>query len=107
MGRTRPDQTDLRDRLEQMADWLGREDRIQRNGRVALKPKLTYSFHKEGVTTSPLFLEVVVGVLREITGNITIVESNGGSNAEGAFEDSTRDDLFTFGACFVVDPPSR
>lgn len=83
----------LADRVEDTVcrglDWINVDTIVPRNARVAIKPNLTYPFHKPGVTTSPRLLEAVVAVLRTRTRNISIVESDGGSYswpARQAFE---------------------
>jgi uncharacterized protein (DUF362 family) len=60
--------------------------RISRQTRVALKPNLTYPFHKPGVTTTPEFVRAAVRVLRDYTDHLAVVESDGGYGAWDAEE---------------------
>jgi uncharacterized protein (DUF362 family) len=59
-------------------DQSGILARISSTSRVALKPNLTYPFHKPGVTTSPAMMRATVRVLRDYTPHVAIVESDGG-----------------------------
>lgn len=59
------------------------------HSRVALKPNFTYPFYKAGVTTSPAVIEETIKIIRAITANIAVVETDGGYGAwkvEEAFE---------------------
>jgi len=53
---------------------------------VAMKPNFTYPYHKPGITTSPEVLEQTIGILRQITSRIAIVETEGGYGAWKASE---------------------
>jgi uncharacterized protein (DUF362 family) len=52
--------------------------RIADGTRVALKPNLTYPYHRPGVTTTPALLREAVKIIRERTSQIAIVETDGG-----------------------------
>ncbi len=54
---------------------------LPRGARVAVKPNLTYTIYKEGVTTSPRVIETVVDLLVREGNDVTIVESDGGYGA--------------------------
>lgn len=86
VSRIDSDQGDLDGQIEQMAGWLRLGEQIKGDTRLFLKPNLTYSICKEGVTTGPVFLEAVVRFFRGLTEDITIVESDGGSHAWSAEE---------------------
>ncbi len=60
--------------------------RVKPGARVAIKPNLTYPYHKRGVTTSPDAIRAVVEVLRERTDKIAVVETDGGYGAWRATE---------------------
>ena len=55
--------------------------RIGDGTRVAIKPNLTYPYHKAGVTTTPTLLRETVKIIRERTSRIAIVETDGGYGA--------------------------
>jgi uncharacterized protein (DUF362 family) len=54
--------------------------------RVAIKPNLTYPYHRPGITTSPAVLAATVRVLLERTRYLAIVETDGGYGAWTASE---------------------
>ena len=86
----------IQESLLEGLDWVGINNMIGSGSRVAIKPNLTYPFYKEGVTTSPNLLEILVKVLKDKTPNISIVESNGSRNAwqaETAFKGHGIDEL--------------
>ncbi len=65
-------------------DHIGWKDIVQEDARVFIKPNLTYPKHKPGATTTPGFMDMVIGILRERTKNIAIGESDGGNNSYSA-----------------------
>jgi uncharacterized protein (DUF362 family) len=80
---------DLRASLRRAMEGAGILGRVGSTTRVALKPNLTYPYHRPGVTTSPEVVREVVGILKERTDRIAIVETDGGYGAwraEAAFE---------------------
>jgi uncharacterized protein (DUF362 family) len=76
---------------------------IATNSRVALKPNLTYPYHKAGVTTSPAFIRETVKILREITPHIAIVETDGGYGAWAATESFRGHGLYDLAEEFGVE----
>jgi uncharacterized protein (DUF362 family) len=85
---------DLHKRLEEALEWLDWKSIIQRDSRVFIKPNLTNPFYKEGVTTSPVFLEALVRVLRTHCRNVAIGEGDGGYHAWKAGEALRRHGLY-------------
>jgi uncharacterized protein (DUF362 family) len=67
-------------------DWIDLGKIVFPGAKVFIKPNFTYSYYKEGVTTSPNVIEETVKLLSGFTSNIIIGESNGGSNAWQAEE---------------------
>jgi uncharacterized protein (DUF362 family) len=67
-------------------DWIDLGKIVFPGAKVFIKPNFTYSYYKEGVTTSPKVMEETVKLLSGFTSNIIIGESNGGSNAWQAEE---------------------
>lgn len=76
---------------------------ISRKTRVALKPNLTYPYHRRGVTTSPIVIRETVQILRNYTDSIAIVESDGGYGAWTAAEAFRGHDLYRLTNEFGVD----
>jgi len=54
---------------------------LPRGRRVAVKPNLTFPFHRPGVTTTPAVLRQVVAALVERGNQVFVVESDGGYGA--------------------------
>jgi len=57
------------------------EPELPRGKRVAVKPNLTFPFHRPGVTTTPEVLRRVVAALVERGNQVFVVESDGGYGA--------------------------
>jgi uncharacterized protein (DUF362 family) len=76
----------LEDEVRQALAGAGLLERIHSGARIALKPNLTYPYHKRGVTTTPDFIRATVRVLRDYTDRIAIVETDGGYGAWAATE---------------------
>jgi len=80
---------DLRSGLRDALEWVGASEVVSSGARVFLKPNLTWRHHLPGVTTTPIFIEAVVSLLRDRTRNLVVGESDGGYHsfkAEEAFE---------------------
>lgn len=77
--------------------------RISSKTKVAIKPNLTYPYHKTGVTTSPLVIRETVKILREYTSHIAIVETDGGYGAWTATEAFKGHDLYRLQDEFGVE----
>lgn len=86
-----------RETLGRALELSGILERVSPSTRVAIKPNLTYPYHKPGVTTSPAVLREVISVLKEHTGHIAVVESNGGYGAWSAEEAFEGHGLFAMG----------
>lgn len=84
-------------------EQTGLLDRLTHSTRVALKPNLTYPYHRPGVTTSPQVIREVVQVLRDYTPHIAIVETDGGYGAWQATEAFTGHDLYQLQNEFGVE----
>ena len=76
----------LRARVHEALGFVQAGRFLSADSRVFVKPNFTYPFYKPGVTTSPAVIEAVVEFLKEWTSRVTIVESDGGSNAWKAQE---------------------
>ncbi len=72
---------DLEGTVRQALQEAGILARIAADSRVAIKPNFTYPWHKRGVTTTPEVLRAVVGVLRDYTAQLAVVETDGGYGA--------------------------
>jgi uncharacterized protein (DUF362 family) len=78
IGRT---DTGIADAVREGLEFIDWTKTVHADTRVFVKPNLTYPRHKPGATTTPEFMDAVLGVLRERTRNIVIGESDGGNNS--------------------------
>jgi len=67
-------------------EFIGWRDIVQPDSTVFIKPNLTWPELRPGVTTSPAFVEALLGILTERAGRVILGESDGGTfSAEEAF----------------------
>ena len=71
----------LDDTVREALSEAGVIDRVSPGARVALKPNLTYPYHRPGITTSLAVVAATVRVIRDYTHRIAIVETDGGYGA--------------------------
>jgi len=71
--------TGIENAVRQGLEFINWHDIVQKNARVFIKPNLTYPRFKPGGTTSPAFMDAVIGILKERTPHITVGESDGGN----------------------------
>lgn len=72
---------DVERAIARALDCVGILARITPDTRIALKPNLTYPYHRPGITTSPAVLRATVKVLSEYSRHIAVVETDGGYGA--------------------------
>ncbi len=94
---------DLASAISISLEATGILSRISSNTRVALKPNLTYPFYKQGVTTSPVFIEELIKLLRTYTSHLAVVESDGGYGAWTANEAFAGHGLYGLGEQYGVE----
>lgn len=85
-------------RLQEALDFVDWHRHIAPGARVFIKPNFPYPHYKPGVTTSPPFLDALLGILKTRTTNITVGESDGGYRgwpAEMAFRGHDAYDICT------------
>ena len=87
----------LDDTVREVLSEAGVLDRVSPGARVALKPNLTYPYHRPGITTSPAVLAATVRVLRDYTHRLAIVETDGGYGAWTALEAFTGHGIIELG----------
>jgi uncharacterized protein (DUF362 family) len=82
---------------------IGLLDRLTPESRIALKPNLTYPYHRAGITTSPQVMRETVRVLRDYSQHIAIVETDGGYGAWRAAEAFAGHGLYELQKEFGID----
>lgn len=81
--------SDLKQNVEDSLRFIHFADHIHNDSTVFIKPNFTYPFYKEGITTTPLVLKELLGILKERAGRVIVGESNGGNHsftADAAFK---------------------
>ncbi len=78
--------SDLEQDLRKSLDFVGWTDMIRSDSRVFIKPNLTYPYYKEGVTTNPVVLRALCGILRDRCEQVVIGESDGANRSFTADE---------------------
>jgi uncharacterized protein (DUF362 family) len=93
----------LEDVIHRALGEVGVLERLAPTSRVALKPNLTYPYHRPGITTSPAVIRATVAVLREYTRHIALVETDGGYGTWKATEAFTGHGLYALRDEFGVE----
>jgi len=81
--------SDLKQNVEDSLRFIHCADHIHNDSTVFIKPNFTYPFYKEGITTTPLVLKELLGILKDRAGRVIVGESNGGNHsftADAAFK---------------------
>ncbi|HUW13267.1 MAG TPA: DUF362 domain-containing protein [Anaerolineae bacterium] len=77
---------DLPAQLQEALEFIGWEEIVPPGATVFVKPNLGWPEPRPGVTTSPRFVEALLGILASRSGRLFVGESNGGTfAAEAAF----------------------
>lgn len=71
------DEDEIRQKLLEAFIWIKWQNIIDKEAKVFIKPNLTWSSYRPGVTTSPEIIEAVISILKNRTSNIIIGESDG------------------------------
>lgn len=84
----------LQENILEAFQWIEWENIINPTSKIFIKPNFTYPTYKPGVTTSSVFLETLVKVLKTRCNNITIGETDGGYYAWKAEETFLNHNLY-------------
>lgn len=72
---------DLSDNLQSSLDFIRWKDQVKKGSTVFIKPNFTYPFYKEGITTTPELLALLLEILKDRAGHVIVGESNGGNHS--------------------------
>jgi len=81
--------SNLHDDITNSLEFIRWKDSIHNDSTVFIKPNFTYPFYKEGITTNPVVLKELLGILKDQAGRVIVGESNGGNHsftADAAFK---------------------
>ncbi len=85
---------EIRKGIRVLLDTLEWKEKISKYSKIMLKPNFTDIEHKQGVTTSPIVLRILVEEISKWNQSITIVEGNGGSYLFSATEAAQNHGIF-------------
>jgi uncharacterized protein (DUF362 family) len=72
---------DLHDDINHSLEFIQWKDSIRSDSTIFIKPNFTYPFYKEGITTNPLVLKELLGILKDRAERVIVGESNGGNHS--------------------------
>jgi len=73
--------TDLEYDISQSLEFVKWTEHFSNDSTVFIKPNFTYPYYKEGITTNPEVLRILLGLLKDKVGRVIIGESNGGNRS--------------------------
>jgi len=73
--------SNLHDDITNSFEFIQWKDSIRNDSTVFIKPNFTYPFFKEGITTNPLVLKEILGILKDRAERVIVGESNGGNHS--------------------------
>lgn len=80
---------DLEKEIRKSLDFIKWKDYIKKDSIVFLKPNFTYPYYKEGITTSPQFIKILLNIFKDRADDVFLGESDGGNysfTAEESFK---------------------
>jgi uncharacterized protein (DUF362 family) len=80
--------SNLHDDIAKSLEFIQWKDTLCRDSTVFIKPNFTYPFYKEGITTNPIVIQELLGLLKDRAGRVIVGESDGGNRsftADAAF----------------------
>lgn len=81
--------SDLERDIVQSLGNIGWDNIIRGDSTVFIKPNFTYPYYKEGITTNPGVLRILMGILKDRCDRVIVGESDGGNrsfSADAAFQ---------------------
>ena len=70
---------DLKNEVQKSLDYIKWKDYIKKDSTVFLKPNFTYPYYKEGITTSPQLIKVLLDIFKDRADKVFLGESDGGN----------------------------
>ncbi len=75
---------DLQSEIKKSLDFIDWKRQVKKDSIVFVKPNFTYPFYKEGVTTSPKLLRILLEILKDRADRVILGESDGGNHSFSA-----------------------
>lgn len=73
--------SNLHDDILKSLEFIDRKNILHNDSTIFIKPNFTYPFYKEGITTNPLLLKELLGILKDRAGKVILGESDGGNHS--------------------------
>lgn len=73
--------SNLHDDILNSLEFIHWKNIIHNDSTIFIKPNFTYPFYKEGITTNPLLLKELLGILKDRAGKVILGESDGGNHS--------------------------
>jgi len=75
---------DLQTEITKSLDFIDWKQQVKKDSIVFVKPNFTYPFYKEGITTSPQVLRILLEMLKDRADRVILGESDGGNHSFSA-----------------------
>lgn len=75
---------DLQSEIKKSLDFIGWKQQVKKDSTVFVKPNFTYPYYKEGITTSPKLIGMLLEMLKDRADRVILGESDGGNHSFSA-----------------------
>jgi len=76
--------SDLKQDVAKILENIGWSNIVRNDSTVFIKPNFTYPYYKEGITTNPEVLRILMGTLKDRCDQVIVGESDGGNRSYSA-----------------------
>jgi uncharacterized protein (DUF362 family) len=73
--------SDIHQNIVNGLDYVHWMDHVRSDSTVFIKPNFTIPVYKEGITTNPVVLKEILGILKDRAGRVIVGESDGGNHS--------------------------
>jgi uncharacterized protein (DUF362 family) len=78
--------SELNEDVQKSLDYINWKDYVKSDSKVFVKPNFTFPYYKEGITTNPALLKILLELLKSRANEVIVGESNGGNHSFTADE---------------------
>ncbi len=76
--------TNLNEDVLRSLEFINWREHIKSDSTIFIKPNFTFPYYKEGITTSPKLLKILIGIIKDKADNVIVGESDGGNHSFSA-----------------------
>lgn len=76
--------TDLKEDVNRSLEFINWKESVGRDSTVFIKPNFTFPHYREGITTSPELLKILLEIIKDRADNVLVGESDGGNHSFSA-----------------------